>query len=283
MRNILGLVALALGICLHASFVSAHARARQEQQSNSQPPSAPAAPQTPPSAVPAQQTPPPAAPAPLPVGPVIVLNPAHGGTDSGARGQNGAAEKDLVLRMARGAKAELERQGFRVILTRNDDSNPSYDDRAAMANAYRDAIFISLHIASTGTVGSVRAYYDQMSSPYVLPSDATATPAKPAQPAAPDLTSWNEAQRSYLNSSHRLADLIQIELAQKFSGSADTSLAAAVRELRSVASPAVAIELSSVSGPDPDTLANAAAAPLADAIAQAVTAFRAVTPGAAKP
>jgi N-acetylmuramoyl-L-alanine amidase len=211
-----------------------------------------------------------------------VLNPAHGGTDSGARGQNGAAEKDLVLRMARGVKAELERQGLRVVMTRNDDSNPSYDDRASMANGYRDAIFISLHIASTGTVGSVRAYYEQMSAPYVPPADATNAPAKPALPAVSGLNSWNEAQRPYLNASHRLADLVQIELAQKFSGSVDTSLGTAVRELRSVADPAVAIELSSVSGPDPDTLANAAAAPLADAIAQAITAFRAATPGGAK-
>jgi len=292
-RNILGVVALALGISVYAPFAVAQASTQQEQQGNSQQPSAPAAaappaqgapPTAPPGAGQQNAAPAPPVPAPAPAGPVIVLNPAHGGTDSGARGQNGAAEKDLVLRMARGAKAELERQGFRVILTRNDDSNPSYDDRAAMANGYRDAIFISLHIASTGTVGSVRAYYDQMSSPYVPPPDVAgaAAVAKPALSVVSGLTSWNDAQRSYLNASHRLADLIQIEVAQKFSGSGDTSLGAAIRGLRSVAGPAVAIELSSVSGPDPDTLANATAAPLADAIAQAVTAFRAVTPGGAK-
>jgi N-acetylmuramoyl-L-alanine amidase len=179
--------------------------------------------------------------------------------------------------MARGVKAAIERQGLRVIMTRNDDSNPSWDDRAAMANGYHDAIFISLHIASTGAIGSVRAYYDQLGTPYVPSAEAGA-----AAPAAPGLNSWNEAQRAYMNSSHRLADLIQIELAQKFSGSADTSLGAAVRGLRSVAAPAVAIELSSVSAPDPVALANSAAAPLADAIARAVMAFRAVTPGGAK-
>jgi len=281
-RNIFGVVVLALGIFLHAPFAFGQTPAPQEQQASPQP----SAPAQPPPPTPPQQNPQPATPAPpptlAPVGPVIVLNPAHGGTDSGARGQNGAAEKDLVLRMARGMKAELERQGLRVVMTRNDDSNPSYDDRASMANGYRDAIFISLHIATTGTVGSVRAYYDQMSAPYVPPADAASSPGKPALSVAPGLNSWNEAQRPYLNASHRLADLIQIELAQKFSGSGDTSLGAAVRELRSVAGPAVAIELSSVSGPDPDTLANAAAAPLADAIAQAITAFRAATPGGAK-
>jgi N-acetylmuramoyl-L-alanine amidase len=269
-RNILGVVALAFGVSVFMSFAVAQAPAQQGNQQ-----------QAPQAAPPPNQAPFPSNQAPAPAGPVIVLNPAHGGTDSGARGQNAAMEKDLVLQMARGVKTELERQGFRVVMTRNDDSNPSYDDRAAMANGYRDAIFISLHIASTGTVGSVRAYYDQLSTPYV-PSNETASAAEKVAPPVLGMNSWNEAQRSYVNSSHRLADLIQIELAQKFSGSADTALGAAVRGLRSVAGPAVAIELSSVSAPDPGALANSAAAPLGDAVARAVTAFQAATPGGAK-
>jgi N-acetylmuramoyl-L-alanine amidase len=274
-RNILGVVALAFGISVLMPFAVAQAPVEQDRQGNQQQ----ASQATPP---PAQQTPLSPNQTPPPSGPVIVLNPAHGGTDSGARGQNAAMEKDLVLQMARGVKAELERQGFRVVMTRNDDSNPSYDDRAAMGNGYSGAIFVSLHIASTGTVGTIRAYYDQLSTPYVPSNDTVSTAQKVAPPAAVGLNSWNEAQRAYLNSSHRLADLIQIELAQKFSGSADTALGAAVRGLRSVAGPAVAIELSSVSAPDPGALANSAAVPIADAIARAVTAFRAAIPGGAK-
>jgi N-acetylmuramoyl-L-alanine amidase len=274
-RNIVGVVALALGILVSTPFAAAQNPVQQESQTGQQQ----TLQTTPP---PAQQTPFPPKQAPVPAGPVIVLNPAHGGTDTGARGQNSAMEKDLVLQMARGVKAELERQGFRVVMTRNDDSNPSYDDRAAMANAYSDAVFVSLHIASTGTAGTVRTYYDQLGTPYV-PSNQTADNAgKAVPPVPPGLKSWNEAQREYLNASHRLADLIQIELAQKFSGSADTSTGASVRGLRSVAGPAVAIELSSVSAPDPVALANSAAAFLGDAIARAVTAFRAAAPGAAK-
>ena len=273
-RSILGVVALAFGISVVAPFAVAQAPAQQEPQGNQQQTSQAALP-------PAQQTPLPPNQAPAQAGPVIVLNPAHGGTDTGARGQNAAMEKDLVLQMARGVKAELERQGFRVVMTRNDDSNPSYDDRAAMANAYSDAIFVSLHIASTGTAGTIRAYYDQLSTPYVPPNEA-GTPAKGVPPATAGLNSWNEAQRAYLNLSHRLADLIQIMLAQRFSGSPLTPSGAAVRDLRSVAGPAVAIELSSVSAPDPVALANSAVGPLGEAIAGAVTSFRAATPGGAK-
>lgn len=271
-RNILGVVALTLGLSALVPFAVAQA---PDQQGNQQ-----QAPQAP--SPPAQQAPVAPNQVPAPAGPVIVLNPAHGGTDSGARGQNGVAEKDLVLQMARGVKAELEREGFRVVMTRNDDSNPSYDERAAMANGYRDAIFISLHMASTGTVGSFHAYYDQLSAPYVPSAEIANRAGKVTLTVGTTLNSWNDAQRAYLNSSHRLADLIQIEFAQKFAGSAETSLAAAMRELRSVAGPAAAIELSSVSALDPGALANSAAAPLGEAIGRAVTALRAAAPGGTK-
>ena len=116
---------------------------------------------------PAPQTiPPPPASAPqVPAAPVIVLDPAHGGADTGARGPDGVVEKDLVLQIVRTMRPELERRGYRVITTRNDDSNPSYDDRAGIANAYPGAVFVSIHISSTGKPGTVRAYYDRFGSP----------------------------------------------------------------------------------------------------------------------
>jgi N-acetylmuramoyl-L-alanine amidase len=228
---------------------------------------APPAPTPPQTATPAPQAPlPPASPS----GPVIVLDPAHGGTDSGARGPN-AVEKDIVLQIARTTRSELEREGFHVVLTRNDDSNPSYDDRAATANALREAIFISLHVSSTGPPGSVRAYYDEFSTPVPI---AMAAPTPSLGANLTGLTPWNEAQRSYVIASRRLADLVQIEIAQHFPASPDTSTGVAVRGLRSVASPAVAIELSSISAPDLNSLTGSAA-PLAAAIGTAIQAFRA--------
>jgi N-acetylmuramoyl-L-alanine amidase len=227
---------------------------------------------------PQQETPAPA-PAPAqpsaPVGSVIVLDPAHGGTDSGARGES-IVEKDIVLQMARTVRAELERQGYRVVMTRNDDSNPSYDDRAAVANAHRDAIFISLHVSSTGAPGTVRAYYNQFGAP--PPPAPVAANSKSSNPPASQLTVWEEAQRPYLDASRRLADLIQGELAQAFSSSPPTSTGVPVRALRSVAAPAVAVEISSVSTPTPDLL-TASALPLGAAIARAIAASRQASPG----
>ena len=202
-----------------------------------------------------------------------MINPAHGGTDTGARGQDGTIEKDLVLQFARTLRAELDRQGFRAILTRNDDSNPSYDDRAGTANAYHDTIFISLHVSSTGTFGAVRTYYNEMGSAASNPSSGdSSAPIVAAAPAG--WVAWTEAQRPYLAASHRLATLIQIQCAQSFTGSPYQPEQAPIRDLRSVEGPAVAVELSSVSGGNAASLLPKAA-PLAVAIARGVGAFRA--------
>ncbi|MFZ3217047.1 MAG: N-acetylmuramoyl-L-alanine amidase [Candidatus Acidiferrales bacterium] len=223
-------------------------------------------------------------PPPVHAGPVIVINPAHGGTDDGARAESGLVEKNVVLIFARMLRSEFERQGFRVVMTRNDDSNPSYDDRAAVANGYRDAIFISLHVSSTGQPGTVRAYSCQFSSPVpiiVAPAlaDGSAASSAPAPIAAPPspppngLIVWDEAQRPYATSSHRMADAVQAALAQKFSGSPQASTQFAVRDLRSVAAPALAVEVSSMSISDPNTLL-AMGAPLTAAIERTIQSLR---------
>jgi N-acetylmuramoyl-L-alanine amidase len=206
-------------------------------------------------------------PPPAHLGPVIVIDPAHGGTDNGAQGLGGIVEKDIVLRLARQIRLEFERQGFRVAMTRNDDSNPSYEDRAAVANAYRDAIFISVHVSSTGKVGTAHVYSYQFSNSVAAPGDASIGGGPKS------LVGWEEAQRPYLETSHRLANLLQVELAQRFAGSATVSSPFAIRELRSVSAPAIAVELSSISVPDPNML-PAMGAPLTSALVRSVQTLR---------
>ena len=85
---------------------------------------------------------------------------------------------------------------------------------------------------------------------------------------------WRDAQQAYAAQSRKLAEFIQIQLGQKLRGSAEVPQAAAVRQLRSVTSPAVAVELSSVAAADRRPLDQAAPA-LAEAVARAVAAFKA--------
>ncbi len=61
------------------------------------------------------------------------------------------------------------------------------------------------------------------------------------------LISWDRAQAPFVNLSHKLGDLVQAELAKRFKGSPSVAQIAPVRQLRTTAAPAIAVEVSSVS------------------------------------
>src|SRR5437867_8307019 len=75
---------------------------------------------------------------------VVVLDPGHGGQDSGAM-CGGVLEKDLTLDVARRIDRLLEAEGMATLMTRMGDTYVSLADRAAFANRVRDCIFVSIH------------------------------------------------------------------------------------------------------------------------------------------
>jgi N-acetylmuramoyl-L-alanine amidase len=189
---------------------------------------------------------------------IVVLDPAHGGTDLGARGTEGIRESDVVLQFAVQVKKALEAQGFQVSQTRDGNDNPSFDDRSARANAQRGAIFITLHVASTGLAGTVRVYVP----PEIPPVDHSN-----------GLIPWDRAQGPYVALSRKLGDLVQAELAKRFKGSPTAAQVAPVRQLRTTAAPAIAVEISSVSVGDRADLDRMVSG-VADAITRGVLAFK---------
>ena len=220
------------------------------------------APQTPP-IVQNPATPPTQQGTPLPATPraglnVVVLDAAHGGTDPGARGTGGMRESEIVLDFAAQVRRALEGQGFQVVLTRSGNENPSFDDRSALANGQIGAVFVTLHIASTGLPGTVRVYVN---------SDL------PAATDASGLMPWDRAQVPFEGLSRKLGDLVQGLLAQRFKGSPNTAQTAAVRQLRTTAAPAIAVEVSSVVVDDRAELDKMAPG-VADAIAIGAAQFR---------
>jgi len=189
---------------------------------------------------------------------VVVIDPAHGGTDAGGRGTEGIRESDVVLDLASQLKKALEAQGFQVVQTREGNDNPSFDDRSARANSQPGAVFVTLHVASTGVTGTARVY--------VLPEFALVTDTT-------GLIPWDRAQAPFVSLSHKFGDLVQSELSKRFKGSPNTALTAPVRQLRTTAAPAIAVELSSVSVGDRGSLDRMLPG-VAEAIARGVTAFK---------
>jgi N-acetylmuramoyl-L-alanine amidase len=189
---------------------------------------------------------------------VVVLDPAHGGTDPGARGTGGIRESEIVLSFAMEVRRELEQQGFQVVQTRQGNENPSFDDRSAIANAQRGAVFVTLHISSTGLPGTARVYVNTD-----LPPVADSNGMIP----------WDRAQAPFLGLSKTFGDFVQGFLAQRFKGSPDNAQTASVRQLRTAAAPAIAVEISSVTVDDRADLDRMAPG-VADAIARGAAAFK---------
>ena len=77
---------------------------------------------------------------------VVVLDPGHGGSDSGACGY-GLREKDLTLKIANYCKAKLQEYSHvEVYMTRTGDTDNNLADRVNFANQYNPDIFVSIHI-----------------------------------------------------------------------------------------------------------------------------------------
>lgn len=78
---------------------------------------------------------------------VIVIDPGHGGKDSGALG-NGYMEKDIVLQMGSQLAEKLRAQGYTVYMTRSNDTFIELKDRTKYANDKAADLFISVHANS---------------------------------------------------------------------------------------------------------------------------------------
>jgi N-acetylmuramoyl-L-alanine amidase len=223
---------------------------------------------------------------------VIVLDPGHGGDETGALGPSGAREKDLVLMIAHSLERRLEeRLGVRVILTREEDQNLGLDARSAIANQHQAALFISLHLnAAWG--GRAKATGAETYFLSLAASDARAAESAALEnrsddgsvdiSADPDVDDdlrmilWDLAQTHHLGESQRFARIVQEEL--------DTTLGlrdrgvkqAPFRVLMGAAMPAVLVELGFISNPEEEArlLDPEYRSRLVDALVRAVQRFQ---------
>jgi N-acetylmuramoyl-L-alanine amidase len=78
--------------------------------------------------------------------PIVVIDPGHGGIDTGTRAGAGVMEKTLVLDFAVMLRDKLEKTGkYRIVMTRTDDTFVPLNDRVKLARTRQAALFISIH------------------------------------------------------------------------------------------------------------------------------------------
>jgi N-acetylmuramoyl-L-alanine amidase len=170
------------------------------------------------------QTLPPVQPVPAPPKPLVMIDPAHGGSESGAVLNPTILEKDVTLALARRLRIDLGARGFVAELVRDSDVNLSTDDRAAKTNAAHPALYVCLH--ATSESGGIGIY-----TPMLAESGETSGP----------FVDWNTAQFSFLPASRAAQQ--EIAGAMQKSGMLARSLTAALRPLGNVTNAAVAVEL----------------------------------------
>jgi N-acetylmuramoyl-L-alanine amidase len=94
---------------------------------------------------------------------VVIVDPGHGGKDSGAIGIGGTREKDIVLPIGRKLAQILEQNGVQVLLTRSSDYFVTLPGRVDMAERAGADVFVSIHANSAGLdrpdVNGLETYY----------------------------------------------------------------------------------------------------------------------------
>ena len=98
----------------------------------------------------------------------VVVDAGHGGKDNGAFRRFGGAEKNATLDVATRLAAKLRESQFHVVMTRSDDVFIPLDERAAISNRQRNAIFVSVHFNDSGRRG-IRGFETYYRSPVARP------------------------------------------------------------------------------------------------------------------
>jgi N-acetylmuramoyl-L-alanine amidase len=96
----------------------------------------------------------------------VILDAGHGGSDPGAQSLSGKWEKDFNLSMVKKIKEKLANTSdINLVLTREDDSYPTLDDRVNLANALQADLFVSIHGNSfKPEINGTETYYNREDS-----------------------------------------------------------------------------------------------------------------------
>jgi N-acetylmuramoyl-L-alanine amidase len=205
--------------------------------------------------------------------PVVVVDPGHGGNDTGAQGPDGSREKLITLSLARLIADQLA-SDCRVILTRSDDYRLKIAERTAVANASKADIFISLHTGgsfSRSISGSSVYFYQQFLEPALTAEPKSVKPLTDNNPTV----SWDRIQTKYRTTSEKLAKLIQHRLNDVYPPPDTKAQGAPLPVLEGADMPAVVIEIGNLANPnDEKTLRDPAfLARIARAIAEGIETF----------
>jgi len=160
---------------------------------------------------------------------LILIDPAHGGSESGAILNPSVLEKDVNLAFARNLREQLNSRGVPAQLLRDSNVLLTTDQRAAIANSSRPVLYLAIHSTSMGT--GVRIYSA------MLPDGA--------DDRGPFLY-WQTAQSTSLSRSRWAQQ--QLAATIQRAGFPVRAIPTALRPLNNLKVPALAVEIASTTG-----------------------------------
>ena len=220
----------------------------------------------------------------------IVVDPGHGGGETGAIGPGGLQEKEATLEIAKRIAATLPRVlACRAVLTRDSDIQLPLDDRTSIANHEKADLFLSIHANSSRSAsakGSETYYLSLAASDKIAQEVASreneangggAGAAEPGATGNPDLdfVLWDLAQSAHLKESSEIAEAIQVELNAVSDTASRGIKQAPFRVLVGATMPAVLVEVAFISNADEEKRLRSPEfqQAVADAVSRAVARF----------
>ncbi|NVI97961.1 N-acetylmuramoyl-L-alanine amidase [Myxococcus sp. AM009] len=213
----------------------------------------------------------------------VVIDPGHGGHDTGAIGKKGTREKDVALAISLKLAEELRAKGLEVVLTRDDDRFIRLEDRARYANAEHGDLFISVHCnaAEKRTLRGIETYTLNTSADrYSIRLAARENASSEKGISDLQFILADLATKANTEESSRLANHVQRslvgDLSRKYKGIRDLGHKEALfYVLLGVKMPAILVETSFLSNPDEEARLKSIVyqTEVAKAIAQGVEEF----------
>jgi N-acetylmuramoyl-L-alanine amidase len=183
----------------------------------------------------------------------VVIDPGHGGVETGRVGRAGVMEKDVNLAVAKQLQRFLkDRSDLAVVLTREEDVQLALDERAEIANRAQGDVFLSLHCNgwfNDGASGVETYFLSPAKTDY-----ARSVEAEENRTAADDnddvsFIVWELVQNQFITSSSDLAEMMQATVCDEVNATDRGVKQAGFRVLVGAYMPAVLIEMGFLSNP----------------------------------
>ena len=141
---------------------------------------------------------------------MVILDPGHGGTDTGYLGSTRVAEKDIVLDLAKQIEAIARQNQVKVLLTRDSDFEQRPKERIDIAQKNQGKLFLSLHCNTSFSDRAAGIHLYVSNSVGIIQLDRP--PINPRETSQHSATIETISQEEFLTQSRQFATFLQTEL-----------------------------------------------------------------------